>query len=105
MSLRLAALLGACAVVGGCGGSTGTVTQTVSTSGARAAASSVVLGSKSYVTGGEGWGTARPSKIYNGGDPIAGLLNAYFQRADTGVRLAQVGQSSQPVPRQAPRDV
>lgn len=39
-----------------------------------AATNSVVLGSPAFPgTGGEGWGTTRPAKLYNGGDP-SGLV-------------------------------
>ncbi len=43
-------------------------------SSSSAATSNVVLGSPAFAPqGGEGWGTAQPAKIYNGGDP-SGLV-------------------------------
>src|SRR5438270_557935 len=37
-------------------------------------ANTVVLGSATFAgTGGEGWGTSHPAKVYNGGDP-SGLV-------------------------------
>lgn len=63
--------------VAGCGSATRTVTETVAKTTATlsvATAPTVVLGSKTFVNGGEGWGTSRPSKIYNGGDP-SGLVS------------------------------
>jgi hypothetical protein len=72
--LIICGVLGVSAVaVAGCGASTRTVIKTITaakvaptapaTSGAN-----IVLGSKRFVSGGEGWGTSQPSKIYNGGD-------------------------------------
>jgi hypothetical protein len=64
-------------VLVGCGGATRTVTETVASTSAKPAtamAPNVVLGSKSFVSGGEGWGTPHPSRIYNGGDP-SGLVS------------------------------
>ncbi len=41
--------------------------------GASGSTSAVVLGSASFEQHGEGWGTAQPAKIFNGGDP-SGLV-------------------------------
>ncbi len=38
-----------------------------------AGSSGVVLGARAFAPNGEGWGTVRPSKIFNGGDP-SGLV-------------------------------
>jgi hypothetical protein len=67
------ALAGCASVALGCGGTaTRTVTKTVASTTTKASparpASNVVLGAKNFVRGGEGWGTAQPSMIYNGGD-------------------------------------
>jgi hypothetical protein len=86
------ALVGLCLVVlalAGCGSSTRTVTQTVASSSTAATTAAtmpkVVLGSKSFVSRGEGWGSAEPSRIYNGGDP-SGLVS--------GIHWTGWGQSS-----------
>jgi hypothetical protein len=55
-------------------------------SGRAAAANKVVLGSASFaLPSGEGWGTARPARIFNGGDP-SGLV--------THIRWASWGRST-----------
>ena len=49
------------------------ITCSIAACGA-AAASNLVLGSAAFAgTGGEGWGTSLPAKIFNGGDP-SGLV-------------------------------
>jgi hypothetical protein len=70
----------------GCGGATRTVTDTVAgATPAKPPAPAVVLGSKNFMPGGEGWGTAQPARIFNGGDPI-GLV--------THIRWSNWGQSA-----------
>ena len=44
------------------------------------AARHVVIGSKKFAPGGDGWGTSRPRRLYNGGDP-SGLAFKIHWRA------------------------
>jgi hypothetical protein len=83
-----------CALIGaGCGTATRTVTETVASAGAKPASTtvpatpSVVLGSKNFVQGGAGWGTAEPSRIYNGGDASGEVRHIHWTNWGQSVAL------------------
>lgn len=69
-TLSIAATLAlACSASGGC----------LEASGAAAPVPNVVLGSASFaLPSGEGWGTVRPAKIFNGGDPSGLVSNIHW---------------------------
>jgi hypothetical protein len=44
-----------------------------------AAASGVVLGSKAFAPNGWGWGTKKPARIFNGGDPSGSVTEIHWR--------------------------
>lgn len=58
-------------VLGGCGKAAPTTTPTAPKTARQTG--HIVLGSASFEPGGQGWGTSRPTSIFNGGDP-SGLV-------------------------------
>jgi len=47
----------------------------------------VLLGSKAYAPKGEGWGTKKPLKLFNGGDPDALLTKIHPTRLGGAVAI------------------
>ncbi|HVC08196.1 MAG TPA: hypothetical protein VND98_11510 [Solirubrobacterales bacterium] len=56
---------------------------------ATAAGGGVVLGSKSFAFKGAGWGTEKPAKIFNGGDPSGLVTQIHWKHWGEVVALGQ----------------
>ena len=53
---------------------------------AAAGSSGLVLGARAFAPNGEGWGTVRPSKIFNGGDPSGLVTHIHWTKWGAGAR-------------------